>query len=44
MDIKFLGFDKLLETLPMMGSGMLGIFIVIGIIMLSVIILNKINK
>ena len=33
--------DALLESLPIMGLGMLGIFIVIGIIMLIIWILGK---
>lgn len=36
--------DLFLETLPVMGKGMLGIFIVTGIIILSMVILNKISK
>ena len=32
------------ETLPMMGKGMLGIFIVIGVIILVVYLLNNVFK
>lgn len=39
-----MNLNALKETIPMMGTGMLGIFIVIGIIMLIVMILNKVNK
>ena len=34
--------QALLDSLPIMGFGMLGIFIVIGVIMGSVVILDKI--
>ncbi len=34
-------FDALLNSLPIMGLGMLGIFIVIGLIMLIIWILGK---
>lgn len=33
--------DKLMESLPLMGKGMLGIFVVISVIMLTIFILNK---
>lgn len=36
--------ETLAETLPVMGMGMLGIFLVIGVIILSVLILSKIGK
>lgn len=36
--------DEFLETLPIMGKGMLGIFIVTGIIILAMMILNKIAQ
>ncbi len=36
--------ESLAETLPVMGMGMLGIFLVIGVIVLAVIILSKIGK
>ena len=39
-----MNIDALKETIPMMGSGMLGIFIVIGIIIAFVTILNKFSK
>ena len=34
--------QALLDSLPIMGFGMLGIFIVIGVIMGSVVLLDKI--
>lgn len=38
-------FPKTLaETLPVMGMGMLGIFLVIGVIVLAVLVLSKIGK
>ncbi len=37
-------FDALLETLPIMGMGMLGIFIVTGVIILIVMLLNKLTS
>ena len=33
--------DLLLEALPVMGTGYLGIFIVTGVIILAVMLLNK---
>ena len=36
--------DKFIETLPIMGTGMLGIFIVMGIIILCVSGLNKMGS
>ncbi len=33
--------DHMLETLPLMGKGMLGIFLVTVVIVLTVVILNK---
>ena len=36
--------ETLAETLPVMGMGMLGIFLVIGVIILAVIILSKVGK
>ena len=39
-----ININNLFETLPYMGTGMLGIFIVIGIIILVVTILNKVSK
>lgn len=43
--IKF-GYDaeKFLKALSVMGMGMLGIFIITGVIILSVILLNKITS
>ena len=37
-----MNIDALIDSLPIVGWGMLGIFIVIGVIMLSVVILTKI--
>mgnify|MGYP003506683263 CR=1 FL=1 len=39
-----LNINNLYETLPYMGLGMLGIFVVIGIIILVVTLLNKVTK
>ena len=41
-----LGFhpETLLETLPVMGMGMLGIFLVTCVIVLAVVILSKLGK
>ena len=36
--------EKFIETLPIMGTGMLGIFIVMGIIILCVSGLNKMGS
>ncbi len=36
--------DLMLEVLPIMGTGMLGIFIVTGVIISIVCLLNKINN
>lgn len=36
-----LDFDAMLETLPVMGKGMLGIFAVTGVIILTMVLLNK---
>ena len=33
--------DLLLEAMPIMGTGYLGIFIVTGVIILAVMLLNK---
>ena len=38
------GIQNLMEALPIMGIGYLGIFIVTGIIILVVSLLNKIGK
>ena len=34
---------QFLSTLPIMGYGMLGIFIVTGVIILSIVILNRLT-
>ncbi len=36
-------FDNMVYTLPMMGKGMLGIFLVTIIIVVGVVILNKVT-
>ena len=36
--------EALAQTLPMMGKGMAGIFLVIGVIVLATAILNKLTK
>lgn len=36
-----MNFDAMLRTLPYMGKGMAGIFIVTCVIILSMVILNK---
>lgn len=36
--------DKFLESLPIMGKGMLGIFLVMGIIILCITLLNKFSN
>jgi len=36
--------ELFLQTLPIMGKGMLGIFIVTGIIILSMLLLGKIKS
>ena len=36
--------DLLLKALPVMGTGYLGIFVVTGVIILSVSLLSKIGK
>ena len=36
--------DLLMEALPIMGTGYLGIFIVTGVIILVVSLLNKIGR
>ncbi|MBR6558217.1 MAG: hypothetical protein IKT70_04310 [Clostridia bacterium] len=36
--------NVLLSTLPYMAKGMVGIFVVTGIIVLSVVILNKVTS
>ena len=38
-----MNIELFLETLPMMGKGLLGIFIVTGIIILCITILNKLT-
>ncbi len=37
-------FQQMLSVLPLMGKGMLGIFIVTLVIILGVTILNKVTK
>lgn len=37
-------FDLLLKALPVMGTGYLGIFIVTGVIIAVVSLLNKLGK
>ncbi len=43
--MNLLGFNShaFIETLPYMGKGMLGIFIVIGIIIICATVLNKLT-
>ena len=36
--------ETLLETLPVMGMGMLGIFVVTCVIVLAVVVLSKVGK
>lgn len=43
MDFK-INTDAFMDSLPIMGKGMLGIFIVTGVIILSIFILNKICR
>lgn len=38
-----ISFDAFVDTLPIMGKGMLGIFVVTGIIVLAMIVLNKLS-
>lgn len=38
-----MNIDAFLNTLPIMGKGMLGIFIVTAVIILSVMLLNKVT-
>jgi hypothetical protein len=42
--MEFLHFDLLMEALPVMGTGYLGIFIVTGVIIGVVSLLTKIGK
>ena len=44
MEIRFQPDTLLSETLPMMGKGMLGIFVVIGVIILIVHLLNRVSN
>lgn len=37
-------FDLLMEALPVMGTGYLGIFVVTGVIIAVVTLLNKLSK
>ncbi len=39
-----LNFDGFLQTLPIMGKGMLGIFVVILVLYLTITLLTKIFK
>lgn len=39
-----LRFDLLMNALPVMGKGMLGIFVVTGVIVLTVMVLNKLGS
>ena len=39
-----LNFETLAQTLPIMGMGMLGIFLVTGVIVLVITLLNKISN
>ena len=36
-----INFDGFIDTLPYMGKGMLGIFVVTAVIILTIVILNK---
>ena len=38
-----ISIEKLMESLPIMGKGMLGIFVVTGVIILFVTLLNKLG-
>ena len=37
-------FQQFVDSLPIMGKGMLGIFIVTGVIILMVMLLNKLSN
>lgn len=39
-----INFEAMLETLPIMGKGMLGIFIVTGVIIVAIVALNKLTS
>ncbi len=39
-----MNFELFLETLPLVGKGMLGIFIVTGVIILTVLLLNRLTR
>ena len=39
-----MNFNNFIENLPYMGKGMLGILIVMGVIILTTILLNKVFK
>ena len=43
-NMSFLHFDKFLESLPYMGKGMLGIFVVTLVIIVSIMILNRVGN
>ena len=36
-------FNAMLDTLPIMGMGMLGIFLVTGVIILTIVLLNRLT-
>ncbi len=42
--MSFLNFEAFMETLPVMGLGMVGIFIVTGVIILTMVILSRLSK
>ena len=44
MQIEFMGFEQLLKSFTYMGRGMLGVFLVIGVIMVLITLLNKITR
>lgn len=37
-------FNAMLDTLPIMGKGMLGIFLVTGVIILTIALLNRLTS
>ncbi len=39
-----MNFDSLKQTLPIMGKGMLAIFIVTAVLVLSIVLLNKLTN
>ena len=36
-------FNAMLDTLPIMGMGMLGIFLVTGVMILTIVLLNRLT-